>query len=79
MIRKYLFQNNNHIPPLKNLRLIGSVYYINLKECGISTRAGMWEEGSVQRFIIFSAPQRREEKYVFQCFSFGNVKIFSIN
>jgi len=39
----------------------------------------MWEQGSVQGFIIFSAPQRRDEKYVFEYFSFDNVKIFLVN
>jgi hypothetical protein len=33
-------------------RLIGSVYRTNLLECGISTRAGMWEQGSVQGQVI---------------------------
>jgi len=37
----------------------------------------MWEQGSVQGFIIFSAPQRRGEKYMFEYFFYDNEKIFA--
>jgi hypothetical protein len=36
----------------------------------------MWDHGTVQGYIIFSDPQRWGEKYVFEYFSFDNVKIF---
>jgi hypothetical protein len=61
--------------PLTIFKLIGNVHHAILQECGISTQAGMWEQGSVQGIVIFSAPQRRGEKYVFEYFSFNNVKI----
>jgi hypothetical protein len=44
----------------------------------ISARAGVWEQGSVQRYIIISAPQWWGEKYVFEYFFFDNVKIFHL-
>jgi hypothetical protein len=51
--------------PYSKFRFIGSVYNTNVQECGISTREGIWEKGSVQGFITFSAAQRRVEMYVF--------------
>jgi hypothetical protein len=38
----------------------------------------MWEQGSVQGFIIFSA-QEGGVKTVFEYFTFDNVKIFLVN
>jgi hypothetical protein len=38
----------------------------------------MWEQGSVQGFIIFSA-QEGGVKNVFQYFTFDNVNIFLVN
>jgi hypothetical protein len=35
----------------------------------------MWEKGTVQGSIVFSAPQRGEKKYVFEYFSFGKSSI----
>jgi hypothetical protein len=29
----------------QTIQPIGSVYHTNLQECGIYTRAGMWEQG----------------------------------
>jgi hypothetical protein len=37
------------------------------------------ETRAVKGFIIFSAPQRRGEKYVFEYFCVDNVKIFIVN
>jgi hypothetical protein len=48
------------------------MYYTNHQEREISTREGMWEQGSVQGFLIFSAPQTRGEKCVFEYLSFNN-------
>jgi hypothetical protein len=38
-------------------------------------QAGMWEQGSVQGFIIFSAPQMRDEN-IYEYLPFDNVKVF---
>jgi hypothetical protein len=53
--------------------------HTNLQVCRISTQAGTWEQVSVRGFIIFSAPQRQGEKYVFEYFSSDKVKMFLLN
>jgi hypothetical protein len=44
--------------PLKIFLFIGVIYHTNFRECGISTWAGIWEQGSVQGCINFSAAKR---------------------
>jgi hypothetical protein len=61
--------------PFKLFWLIGSVYHTDLQDCAISTWAGMWEQGSVQGFIIFSAPQWQGEKNMFEYFFFSKTSV----
>jgi hypothetical protein len=65
--------------PTQNSDLLAVYTNTNVQQCGISTREGIWEKGSVQGFITFSAAQRRVEIYVFEYISFDNVKIFLVN
>jgi hypothetical protein len=76
LILKRQFETITTLSP-QNFRPIGSAYHTNFKKCGISTREVMLEQGSVQGFIMFSALQWQVEKYVFEYFSFDNVKYFS--